>query len=393
MYLGTELLQYFLEHCCVPIDEGCFIEDFTILKGYDDYSFDTVSTLKSRSWRNGQEGIIVNDGDNFEFRFIPDKDEFFETYRRQPFSEHRLPLGLLKRFQFIAGGIIGYWICHHLEDISTTELFTNYYEVCKNKYNEEHKQDFTEWSRTLDEEFAVSYHIKRELELIKESEAIFDFVSKADKVMINSLTSNYLAFVNNYISKKYPQNEACSSGFLLAERDTIPETFLDKIKTYENSVYYCGCWQNGKNGVIHDLSIEKDGVFKLCYQPNINWRTEYGHQDIVAQGFTAFVIKKGRKLGDFVFQQYYDLQKQLFEIKQREKSTLPPVNSNNSMLFAKSHIEEEKELIQKSFLFNEEKSYFVFVKGSSHFVDKSSVLMNIHLLEYQLLFLYNILLN
>ena len=69
-----------------------------------------------------------------------------------------------------------------------------------------HKYDDNAWERDLQKEFICQHHIPSEKNLIKESEALFAYITESDQKKLMSVSSNYLKFARAKRKELYPPN-------------------------------------------------------------------------------------------------------------------------------------------------------------------------------------------
>ena len=138
-------------------------------------------------WSNDALGAIVDIRGNHEYRFIDyivSENTIRNKYRT---DDEKLQCPI------VACGIVGYWL-KYKDSQNIKTIFNNYYDLCEKQYEANHENEPDAWERNLQYEFASKHHIREEKHLIKQSEAIYPFLTESDCKTIHHITSNYLKF-------------------------------------------------------------------------------------------------------------------------------------------------------------------------------------------------------
>ena len=96
-----------------------------------------------------------------------------------------------------------------------------------------HKNDDDAWERDLQKEFICHHHIPSEKNLIKESKALFAYITESDQKKLMSVSSNYLKFARAKRKELYPPNHPSNR--------IIEDTFLDAYRM-GGPAYECMEW-------------------------------------------------------------------------------------------------------------------------------------------------------
>jgi hypothetical protein len=139
----------------------------------------------SENWVNGKIGKFTFDNTRFEYRFLEgmrdyqDKDEILQ----QP---------------VLSCGFVAWLIKHWGED--TPAIYSGYLQAKLNDYKAEHKKDADVLNRNLEREFYDQYRSEEE-QWVKQSEAIFDFISEPEVNKIKEYVKYYFKHVSQFETK------------------------------------------------------------------------------------------------------------------------------------------------------------------------------------------------
>ena len=140
-------------------------------------------------WTNGKRGRFRDFYYNYEYRFCEtDENGNSDLFTKQ--EQINSPV--------IACGFVAYLIKHR-ED-GTEEIFNNYFNYAFLKYTEFCKHDPNAANRDLENEF---YCIcwKFEEDLIKHSEALFEFITDEETNLIKTFVDNYKVFIQSKVNE------------------------------------------------------------------------------------------------------------------------------------------------------------------------------------------------
>lgn len=154
-------------------------------------------------WANEKVGEIVDLNGNNEYRFIEydyildvnGEDKHFHKKTKDE-EEYSCPI--------VVKGIVGYWL-HKKDYEGTKAIFDGYYQLCLWEYKKTHETDFDAWKRDLQKEFVCYHHIPTEKKWIKESEALFEFITESDQKTVKRIMESYLEYANSKRIKLYPE--------------------------------------------------------------------------------------------------------------------------------------------------------------------------------------------
>lgn len=184
------------------------------------------STIITDTWLTGQTGEIVDIKGDCVFRFIDFIIDNGELRHKHTTEESKLTCPI------VATGLVGFWL-HHKDDIGIKDIFEAYFKLRLEQYVSTHKYDDNAWERDLQKEFICQHHIPSEKNLIKESEALFAYITESDQKKLMSVSSNYLKFARAKRKELYPPNHPANR--------IIEDTFLDAYRM-GGPAYECMEW-------------------------------------------------------------------------------------------------------------------------------------------------------
>ena len=191
----------------------------------DKISKSSNNTIITDAWLTGQTGEIVDIKGDYVFRFI-DFINNGELRHKHTTEESKLTCPI------VATGLVGFWL-HHKDDIGIKDIFEAYFKFRLEQYVSVHKYDDDAWERDLQKEFICQHHIPSEKNLIKESEALFAYITESDQKKLMSVSSNYLKFARVKRKELYPPNYPANR--------IIEDTFLDAYRI-GGPAYECMEW-------------------------------------------------------------------------------------------------------------------------------------------------------
>lgn len=217
------------------------------------------STLRYyyEGWRNGKHGSICQQ--NGIYRFVEmarGKSGMLDDVNR---NEEDNPI--------VAKGIVAYWLqfnsrmdtvikrltkynCEIPKDIR--EQFENYTQIRFEQFRREHRDDPNTWDLDWDREFYANVIIPHEIAFNKQSEALFDYISDSDIILVRRVMNSYIKYLKKIRTEKgYQVNpellvlRAIDSGDD-TKREDLEEfevtTILDKL---EKKGYIQVAWIEG----------------------------------------------------------------------------------------------------------------------------------------------------
>lgn len=193
-----------------------------------DTLFPKISRGSSRTiidyWQTNQTGAIVELHNNvFYFvDYLNDKGILREKHLSEE-AELSCPI--------VAVGFVAYWLKMY-DSIGVKEIFDNYFALCLRTYELEHQSDADAWERDLVEEFTCRWHLSAEKKYMKDSEAIYPFLTSSDVARIKEINASYLRYVRK---KRLPYTQK-----VYAKNRIIEDTFFEAYKS--GGAYMCVDW-------------------------------------------------------------------------------------------------------------------------------------------------------
>ena len=224
-------------------------------------------------WRTGQTGAIVDVDGNNVYRFIDyinDNGVIRQTYHNEE---------ELKQKPIVAIGFVGFWLDNR-NCLGTKVLFEQYYQLSKDEYIHVHESDDDAWDRDLEKEFICLHHLKEERKFIKDSEAIFPYVTESDRDKIKSISENYIKFVRakrkTLYPPKYPEGKQLEYAFI-------------NVYSFGGPAYKCMKWFM----IEYDLYPHDSFNFhRERKKESLKGEAKYHHEveipEIVKEGFQDF---------------------------------------------------------------------------------------------------------
>lgn len=151
-------------------------------------------------WANGAKGIIADYKGLCRYRFY-----------RSFYNEDGKMIGhemVMTNAPIVAEGLVAYWLhyrknnnpCTKIPDEkqkSITDIFNDYTDDRLNAYKGEKEQDPSSWRCDLEREFYTRHIIPSEKHLIKQSEALFEYITTEDQHIVRKVTNEYLCFLKD----------------------------------------------------------------------------------------------------------------------------------------------------------------------------------------------------
>lgn len=178
-------------------------------------------------WANGKEGAIVDilgDGvyrfvdytveedplSDYEYRIRIRSDEKYVREHIGPeIKKNHLDKEAELKCPIVMSGFVGFWLKKLQEVIvnddgdvlynplpSSLELYIEYYKQCLAQFYSQHKMDTNLRNRNLEMEFLM-HHYEEEKERVKQSEAVFPFLTNSDKRDLVMYAEDYLAMIKD----------------------------------------------------------------------------------------------------------------------------------------------------------------------------------------------------
>ena len=187
-------------------------------------------------WRNGKNGAICQwDG---IYRFVEQsrgKSGVLDDVKRK---EEDNPI--------VAIGIVAYWLqfnsrmdtvikrltkynCEIPKDIR--EQFDTYTQIRFDQFRKKHRDDPNTWDWDWEREFYTNFIIPHEIDFNKRSEALFDYISDSDIVLVRSVMNSYIKFLKKTRTEKgYQVNPEL---LVLRAIDSGDETKQENLEEFE----------------------------------------------------------------------------------------------------------------------------------------------------------------
>lgn len=165
-------------------------------------------------WVNGAIGTIADHKGNLEYRFFEafrNEDGQLELYDK---NDEDAPL--------VAVGVVAYWLhCRKsqnpfmrfelFESMKSTyttksifEMFKDYTVERLSEYKKIYEQKPSSWRSDLERDFFVHHIIPNEKSLIKQSEAIFEYITPDDRQLVRDVMKEYILFLQEKRSVYLP---------------------------------------------------------------------------------------------------------------------------------------------------------------------------------------------
>jgi len=173
----------------------------------------------SNHWANAKAGQFRDFDNNCLYRFC-ETDENLYHYLQEEDEQRNLPV--------LACGFVAWLIKHWGNDTQT--IYSGYLQAKLNQYKAEHKNDVDVFKRDLEREFYNQYRAKEE-QYVKQSEAIFDFISEPEVNEIKNYVQYYFDYVDS-LSNQLTINEDSKESKIMNNNNT------DAIKQAREYIQY-----------------------------------------------------------------------------------------------------------------------------------------------------------
>lgn len=205
-------------------------------------------------WRNGKHGSICQKDGIYRFvEMARGKSGMVDDVNR---NEEDNPI--------VAKGIVAYWLqfnsridtvikrltkynCEIPKDIR--EQFDTYTQIRFEQFRREHRDDPNTWDWDWDREFYANVIIPHEMAFNKMSEALFDYISDSDIVLVRGVMNSYIKYLKKIRTEKgYQVN---SELLVLRAIESGDDTKQEDLEEFE------------VNTILEDL--ERKGCIKVCW--------------------------------------------------------------------------------------------------------------------------------
>lgn len=160
-------------------------------------------------WYNGKIGCISDHTGQYIYRFYANTRDANGNLRYVSNNEVDHPI--------VAIGIVAYWLHHRLNEnrittifgpayfssISINKQFEDYTAARLVQYKKTFEQKPSSWRSDIECEFYTKYIIPNERKLNRQSEALFEYITPADRKLVKELMKEYLLFLKKK-KDKYP---------------------------------------------------------------------------------------------------------------------------------------------------------------------------------------------
>ena len=272
-------------------------------------------------WRNGKHGSICQQ--NGIYRFVEmarGKSGMLDDVNR---NEEDNPI--------VAKGIVAYWLqfnsrvdtvikrltkynCEIPKDIR--EQFDNYTQIRFEQFKREHRDDPNTWDWDWEREFYTNVIIPHEMAFNKLSEALFDYISDSDIVLVRGVMNSYIKYLKKIRTEKgYQVNpellvlRAIDSGDETKQEDLEEfevNTILDNL---EEKGYIHVAWIEGHKpeavrlldkGRVYLKQLEEGSVVVEKKRPvhDITWEDKKQ----CLKTAVLHIMNSQREEGDFLFE-------------------------------------------------------------------------------------------
>ena len=233
-------------------------------------------------WRNGKIGSISNVNGDCIYRFIEtergDNGNLYKIHKNKEDNP------------IVIEGIVGWWLLYRknptnrfvsefkdakIESLAIREQFDKYTEKRYKQFKDLHRDDpdtlFWDW----DYEFYTKHIIPFEMKLNKTTEALFDYISDSDIVLVHKVMNAYIEYLKRCRSDRgfYVSNELkvlraieYSDVFMLEDlKDFELSPILDD---FESKGYVKVAWTEGR-GFDDVRLLDKGRVYMKQLEPNV----------------------------------------------------------------------------------------------------------------------------
>lgn len=167
--------------------------------------FDSIPSYKIHNyiiWRNNKDGAIIDDNNDGIYRFLEAKRSDTGDIKHYDYDINKIPI--------VAVGIVAFWLKHRNSSNRLfgalftpkltviegyKELFDKYTESRFAQFRSNNKDNPDTWEWDWDYEFYAKYVIPNEIELNKQSEALFEYISDEDISLATKIMKNYIAYL------------------------------------------------------------------------------------------------------------------------------------------------------------------------------------------------------
>ncbi len=252
-------------------------------------------------WANGKEGSITDSSGHGVYRFFPltkdadgnriDAEIDFDDYVANP---------------VVATGIIGYWLHYHKnnnclasyttwtkdkERKNTLKIFNDYTKDKLEQYVEREDISPSGWRRDLEKEFYTNFIIPNEKRLIKQSEALLEYITPEDQQLVRDVMKEYILYLQQIRDTYQPPNPKSSTdktlkieSILKPDRVVDIEKIRDKFKNDFDKRTYIPMLKNYLEQPQSDKELAR--VALLIW--NSQWFIRKDYKDIYINWYRDF---------------------------------------------------------------------------------------------------------
>ena len=173
--------------------------DYVVQATHTDYVYD--------SWANGAMGTITDHSGKCIYRFY---EAFYDEN-----GKVRMPNKKDEDAPVVAVGLVAYWLHYRknpnrLASIfgpdakSISDIFRDYTADRLRAYKKHYEQSPSSWRSDLERDFYVQHIIPSERRLIKQSEALFEYITPDDRQLVRDVMKEYILYLQNIRNSYQP---------------------------------------------------------------------------------------------------------------------------------------------------------------------------------------------
>jgi hypothetical protein len=200
----------------------------------------------TNTWENGKAGQFDDlDGDCL-YRFR-ETDQELKVYLIGEWSER----DKLYALPVLACGFVGWLIKNWGKP--PVSIFESYLTIRLNEYKKKHEKDADAWKRNLETEFYSTYDRASEERWVKQSEAIFEYITVEEQEQIKAYAQNYF----EYVDSKMPATVTTATPQQITILDNILQA-LQQAGFIENAAARPLKWLKSKTLLAYFVEVAND---------------------------------------------------------------------------------------------------------------------------------------
>ena len=260
--------------------------------GHLDYNYD--------GWRNGKIGSISNVKGDCIYRFI-------ETKREDNGHLYRIHKNIEDN-PIVIEGIVGWWLLYRknptnsiisnvkdarIESLAIREQFDKYTEIRYKQFKDLYRDDPDTLFWVWDYEFYAKHIIPFEMKLNKTTEALFDYISDSDIVLVRKVMNAYIEYLKRcrsdrgfYVSNEFKVLRAIENldVFMLEDLEDFEVGAI--LDDFESKGYVKVAWVEGHSPEAVKL-LDKGRAYMKQLESKVTKTEEYlmtGHESKPVNG-------------------------------------------------------------------------------------------------------------